>query len=98
MKVLFIRSVPAAAAAPVLCWLRAQIPAATITVLTSTSGRDLLERTGTVDGVVVHDTRRITVASAGPGRLLSLVRQRFDLVVVPHMGDRRSFAKVAQPP
>lgn len=95
-SILFIRCVPAAAAEPALGWLRTRAPAATISALTSTSGRAALERTGVIDDVEIFDGRRIDVFTAGPFRILALARRRFDLVIVPYKDDRRSFGHVAR--
>jgi hypothetical protein len=95
-SLLFVRSVPPALALPALRWLRENASGATITALTSTSGRRALEGSGMVDACEIYEGRRLGIAALGPRRLFGLARRRFDVVVVPYVGNRRDYWNVAR--
>jgi hypothetical protein len=95
-SLLFVRAVPAALALPALRWLREHAPATTITALTSAGGRAPLEEAGVIDACEIYEGRRLGIAAAGLRRLIELGRRRFDVVVVPYVGDRRDYWNVAR--
>ena len=95
-SLLFVRSVPLAMALPALRWLRENASGATITALTSPGAKPALEGDGVVDACEIYDAPRLGVAAAGPRRIQQLTRRRFDIVVVPYVGDRRDYWKVAR--
>jgi hypothetical protein len=95
-SLLFLRSVPVVQAVPCLRWLREHAPATTITVLTSASGRAALEQAGAGDAYEIYEGHRMGIAAASPRRLVHLARRRFDVVVVPYVGDRRDYWNVAR--
>jgi hypothetical protein len=95
-SLLFLRSVPVALALPGLRWLRQHAPGTTITVLTSAAGRAPLEEAGVIDACEIYEGQRMGIAAWGPRRLADLARRRFDVVVVPYVGDRRDYWNVAR--
>ena len=95
-SLLFLRSVPVALALPGLRWLREHAPGTTITVLTSAAGRAPLEEAGVIDACEIYEGQRMGIAAWGPRRLADLARRRFDVVVVPYVGDRRDYWNVAR--
>jgi hypothetical protein len=95
-SLLFLRSVPVVQALPCLRWLREHAPATTITVLTSAAGRAALEQAGVGDAYEIYEGPRMGIAAGSPRRLMELARRRFDVVVVPYVGDRRDYWNVAR--
>ncbi len=95
-SLLFLRSVPVAEAVACLRWLRQQAPGAEVTALTSAAGRAPLEAAGVIDVCEIYEPARMGIAAAGPLRVLRLARRRFDVVVVPHVGNRRHYWNVAR--
>jgi hypothetical protein len=95
-SLLFVRSVPVAEAVACLRWLRQQAPGTRVAVLTSAAGCAPLEAAGVSDACEIYEPARMGIAAAGPLRLLRLARRRFDVVVVPHVGNRRDYRNVAR--
>lgn len=95
-SLLFVRSVPLTVAIPALRWLRSAAPDAAITVLTSSGAQATLTDGALADRVEVFDGHRLSIITAGPQRLWRLIRQRYDVIVVPYTGSRRAYWNVVR--